>query len=201
MYSICNNKKTISVNKMTKIAILAAISYVFMFISIPIPGVFPDFLKLDISDIPAIFGGMALGPVSGLTIALLKNLFNGLTSSTTAGIGEIANLLIGGSYVVVLSLVYRHKKNIKGLILGFFLATIVMTLVGSLTNYYVLLPFYGKIMPMKVIIDMGHVINSNVIDLKSFVIWMIAPFNIVKAIFMSLITLPLYKKMEVILKR
>lgn len=201
MENIFIKKKTMSTNTMAKVAILSAISYILMFIAIPIPGLFPDFLKLDVSDVPAIFGGMALGPVAGFTIVLIKNLFQALTASTTAWIGEIANLLIGGSYVVIVSMVYRHKKDIKGLILGFLLGTIAMVIIGCLTNYYVLLPFYGKLMPMEVIIDMGHVINSNVVDLKSFVVWMIAPFNLVKAILMSLITLPLYKKMEVILKK
>lgn len=201
MYSICNNKKSISVNKMTKVAILSSISYILMFIAIPIPGLFPDFLKLDISDIPAIFGGMSLGPMSGLAVVFFKNLFNGLTSSTTAGIGECANFLIGSSYVVALSLIYRHKKNKKGLILGFILGTIAMILIGCLTNYYMLLPFYAKMMPMEAIVNIGHIINPNVVDLKSFVIWMIAPFNLLKAVLMSLITLPLYNKMEIILKK
>ncbi|GAA0700890.1 ECF transporter S component [Paraclostridium ghonii] len=201
MDNIFIKKKTMSTNTMTKVAILSAISYILMFIAIPIPGLFPDFLKLDVSDVPAIFGGMALGPVAGFTIVLIKNLFQALTASTTAWIGEIANLLIGGSYVVIVSMVYRHKKDIKGLILGFLLGTIAMVIIGCLTNYYMILPFYGKIMPMEVIIDMGHVINPNVVDLKSFVVWMIAPFNLVKAVLMSLITLPLYKKMEVILKK
>lgn len=201
MDNIFIKKKTMSTNTMTKVAILSAISYILMFIAIPIPGLFPDFLKLDVSDVPAIFGGMALGPVAGFTIVLIKNLFQALTASTTAWIGEIANLLIGGSYVVIVSMVYRHKKDIKGLVLGFLLGTIAMVIIGCLTNYYMILPFYGKIMPMEVIIDMGHVINPNVVDLKSFVVWMIAPFNLVKAVLMSLITLPLYKKMEVILKK
>lgn len=71
MDNIFSNKKTMSTNTMTKVAILAAISYILMFIAIPIPGIFPDFLKLDISDVPAIFGGMALGPVAGFTIVLI----------------------------------------------------------------------------------------------------------------------------------
>lgn len=201
MDNIFSKKKTMSTNTMTKVAILSAISYILMFIAIPIPGIFPDFLKLDISDVPAIFGGMTLGPVAGLTIVLIKNLFQAMTASTTAWIGETANLLIGGSYVVILSIVYRHKKDIKGLFLGFLLGTIAMIIVGCLTNYYMLIPFYGKIMPMEVIINMGSVINPKVVDLKSFVIWMIAPFNLVKAVLMSLITFPLYKKMEVLLKK
>ncbi len=193
--------KVMSTNTMTKVAILSAISYILMFISMPIPGLFPDFLKIDISDVPAIFGGMALGPFAGFMIVFIKNLFQAMTASTTAWIGEIANLLIGGSYVVIVSLVYRNKKNLKGLLVGFILGTIAMVIVGCLTNYYMLLPFYGKIMPMEAIINMGNVINPKVTDLGSFVIWMIAPFNLVKAILISLITLPLYKKMEVLLKK
>ena len=193
--------KVFSTNTMTKVAILSAISYILMFIAVPIPGIFPDFLKIDISDLPAIFGGLSLGPVAGFAIVLIKNLFQAMTASTSAWIGEFANLLIGGSYVIIVSLIYRQKRNLKGLIMGFVLGTIAMILVGCLTNYYMLLPFYGKIMPMEAIINMGNIINPNVTDLKTFVIWMIAPFNLFKAVLISLITLPLYKKMEVLLKK
>ncbi|MEF9992187.1 MAG: ECF transporter S component [Peptostreptococcaceae bacterium] len=201
MQQIIKRRKSMSTNTMTKIAILSAISYILMFISIPIPGIFPDFLKLDISDVPAIFGGMTLGPIAGFTIVLIKNLFQAMTASTTAWIGEIANLLIGGSYVVIVSLVYRQRKSLKGLLLGFTLGTMAMIVIGCLTNYYMLLPFYGTVMPMEAIINMGNMINPKVTDLGSFVIWMIAPFNLVKAVVISLVTLPLYKKMEVILKK
>lgn len=201
MQQTIKKQRLMSTNTMTKVAILSAISYILMFISIPIPGIFPDFLKIDISDVPAIFGGMSLGPIAGLIIVFIKNLFQAMTASTTAWIGEIANLLIGGSYVVIVSLIYRHKKDIKGLLIGFILGTIAMIIVGCLTNYYMLLPFYAKVMPMEAIISMGNIINPRITDLGSFVIWMIAPFNLVKAVLISLITLPLYKKMEVILKK
>ena len=201
MQQTIKKQRLMSTNTMTKVAILSAISYILMFISLPIPGIFPDFLKIDISDVPAIFGGMSLGPVAGLIIVFIKNLFQAMTASTTAWIGEIANFLIGGSYVVIVSLIYRHKKDIKGLLIGFILGTIAMIIVGCLTNYYMLLPFYAKVMPMEAIISMGNIINPRITDLGSFVIWMIAPFNLVKAVLISLITLPLYKKMEVILKK
>ena len=201
MQQIIKKQRLISTNTMTKVAILSAISYILMFISLPIPGIFPDFLKIDISDVPAIFGGMSLGPVAGFIIVFIKNLFQAMTASTTAWIGETANFLIGGSYVVIVSLIYRHKKDIKDLLIGFILGTIVMIIVGCLTNYYMLLPFYAKVMPMEAIISMGSIINPRITDLGCVVIWMIAPFNLVKAVLMSLITLPLYKKMEVILKK
>ena len=193
-------QNTISATLMTKVAILSAISYILMFIALPIPILFPNFLKLDISDVPAIFGGMSLGPIAGFAIVFIKNLLQAITASTTAWIGEIANMLIGGSYVIILSIIYKKKKDIKGLVIGFIFATIAMVIVGCLTNYYMLLPFYATVMPMDAIIQAGLIINPNVTDLFSFVIWMIAPFNLVKAILISLFTLPLYKKMGLILK-
>ncbi|MGL4796857.1 MAG: ECF transporter S component [Paraclostridium sp.] len=201
MEGTMKKQKTISTKTMTKVAILSAISYILMFISLPIPGIFPDFLKIDISDVPAIFGGMSLGPMAGFTIVLIKNLFQAMTASTTAWIGEIANMLIGGSYVIIVSIIYRKRKDIKGLITGFVLGTIAMIIVGCLSNYYMLLPFYATVMPMDAIISAGQIINPNVTDLSSFVIWMIAPFNLVKAVIISILTLPLYKKMEVVLKK
>lgn len=201
MEGTMKKQKTISTNTMVKVAILSAISYILMFISLPIPGIFPDFLKIDISDVPAIFGGMSLGPIAGFTIVLIKNLFQAMTASTTAWIGEIANMLIGGSYVIIVSMVYRKRKDIRGLIMGFILGTISMIIVGCLSNYYMLLPFYATVMPMEAIINAGQIINPNIKDLASFVVWMIAPFNLVKAALISAITLPLYKKMEVILKK
>ena len=85
--------------------------------------------------------------------------------------------------------------------MGFILGTISMIIVGCLSNYYMLLPFYATVMPMEAIINAGQIINPNIKDLASFVLWMIAPFNLVKAALISAITLPLYKKMEVILKK
>lgn len=201
MEGTMKKQKTISTNTMVKVAILSSISYILMFISLPIPGIFPDFLKIDISDVPAIFGGMSLGPIAGFTIVLIKNLFQAMTASTTAWIGEIANMLIGGSYVIIVSMAYRKRKDIRGLIIGFILGTIAMIIVGCLSNYYMLLPFYATVMPIEAIINAGQIINPNIKDLASFVVWMIAPFNLIKAVLISAITLPLYKKMEVILKK
>ena len=104
-------QNTISATLMTKVAILSAISYILMFIALPIPILFPNFLKLDISDVPAIFGGMSLGPIAGFAIVFIKNLLQAITASTTAWIGEIANMLIGGSYVIILSIIYKKKKD------------------------------------------------------------------------------------------
>ncbi|RDY25291.1 ECF transporter S component [Romboutsia weinsteinii] len=201
MQGTVKNKKTISTQVLVKVAILSAIAYILMFISMPIPGVFPDFLKIDISDIPGIFGGMALGPVAGFVIIAIKNCLQAITASFTGGIGELANTIIGGTYVFILCYSYKKRSDIKGVLVGFLLGTIGMTIMGAVMNYFVMMPLYGKMMGLDAIIGMGSAINPKINDLLSFVIWMIVPFNIIKAIIMSLVTLPLYKKMGKLIKK
>ncbi|MEG0857133.1 MAG: ECF transporter S component [Terrisporobacter sp.] len=202
MQNAIKKTNSISTKTIAKIGVLSAIAYVLMFISIPLP-IFPSFLKIDLSDIPAIFGGMSLGPMAGLAIVIVKNLLQGLTASTTGGVGEFANVIIGGSYVLIVCLFYRTWKNYKGVIAGGLVGIAVMTVIGCIINYYIMLPLYSTVygMPMDVIIQMGTVINPKVKDLFSFVVWMIAPFNIVKAGLMTVVVLPLFKKMEKMLSK
>ena len=53
---------------------------------------------------------------------------------------------------------------------------------------------------MDVIISMGAVLNHRVTDLFTFMIWLVIPFNILKGAIMTVVILPLYKKMERILR-
>ena len=191
-----------SAKTVAKVGVLSAIAYILMFISIPLP-IFPSFLKIDLSDIPAIFGGMSLGPMAGLAIVIVKNSLQGITASTTGGVGEFANVVIGGSYVLVICLFYRKLKSTKGVVVGGLLGIVAMTIMGCIMNYYIMMPLYAVVygMPLEQIVQMGTVINPKVTDLMTFVIWMIAPFNIVKASIMTVVTLPLFEKMETILKK
>jgi len=201
MDSTIRNNRAFSTSKLVKISILAAIGYILMFIAIPIPALFPDFLKIDISDLPVLLGGMALGPVAGIWIAFLKNLLQLVTGfSTTGGVGELANFIIGGSFVWIVSFIYSNKKNIKGVIIGLLLGIITMTIVGCIANYVLILPFYSTIMPIDQVINMGSKINPLITNKITFILWIIAPFNLIKASLISLITLPMYKKTEKILK-
>lgn len=195
-------KKTnlMSTKTISKIGLLSAIAYVLMFISVPLP-IFPAFLKIDLSDIPAIFGGMSLGPVAGLIIVVIKNFLQAITASTTGGVGEFANIMIGGAYVLIICLFYKKWKTYKTVIVGALLGIVAMTIMGCIMNYYVMLPLYANFMPMEEIIQAGNIINPRVTDLYSFVIWMIAPFNILKGFIMTIATLPLFKKMEKLLSK
>lgn len=200
MQNTVRKPRLASAKTIAKIGVLSAIAYVLMFISVPLP-IFPSFLKIDLSDIPAIFGGISLGPIAGLVIVIIKNFLQGITASTTGGVGEFANIMIGGSYVLIICLVSRMFKNAKGVFIGGLLGTIVMAVVGCIMNYFVMMPLYAKVygMPIEVFIEMGTVINSRVTDLYTFVLWMIGPFNIVKGSIMTVVALPLFKKIEKLL--
>ncbi|MFC4805149.1 ECF transporter S component [Filifactor villosus] len=188
-------------NEMVKISILGVLSYLIMFVEFPLP-LFPPFLKMDFSDLPAIIGGFALGPVAGITIELIKNLLHFVTKTTTGGIGEIGNFAVGGAFVVMSSYIYKKSHTKKGAVLALFSAILSMTLVGAIMNAVVLLPFYAQFMGgMEGLIAMGQGINSHVNGVWSFAFLIMSPFNVIKGIILSSITLFMYKKVSPLIKR
>jgi riboflavin transporter FmnP len=202
MQGTIKTNKVFTTSTLVKVGILGAIGYILMFISAPLPMLFPEFLKIDISDLTALLGGIALGPIAGLAIEFLKNLLQFSTGmSTTGGVGELANFLIGGSFVWTVSFIYAKKRDISGVVIGLISGVIVMTIVGCLANYFIILPFYSTIMPIEVVIGMGSAINPVIVDKITFIIWIIAPFNLLKAVIMSVLTLPIYKRTEKILNK
>ena len=191
--------KMVSAKKLAMIGVLSAVAYVLMFISVPIP-IFPSFLRLDVSDVPAILGGLSMGPLSGFSIALIKNLLQ-IGSTFTGGIGEIANALIAGAYIVIISYMYKKIHNKRGIILGAILGSLGMIVVGCVLNYLVVTPIYGEVFGgLDAIIAMGSAINPKIHDLFTFVIWVYAPFNLLKSIIMTICVFPLYNKMEKLFK-
>lgn len=194
--------KNLKLNVLVKASLLSAMCIVLMFIEISIP-IFPDFLKLDASDLPALIGGFAFGPVVGIIIEFVKNLIRGLLMTQTAFIGEAANFLIGAVLVGTASLIYKYKKDKVGAVLGMVIATIVMSLVAAILNYTILIPVYSKAFgaPIEVFVDMANKVNSSVVDFKTLIIWSIIPFNLLKGAMVSGITMLLYKPLSPLLKK
>ena len=173
-------KSRMNTKTMVKIALLAAISVILSFIEFNIP-VFPSFLKLDIADVPVVLGSLVFGPQVGIFVELIKNIFSFLRSST-GGIGDLANFIIGCSLVIPLSLIYRKTKTLKGYILGSVVGIIVMTVVACTFNYFVLIPAYSALFgaPIEAFVGMVNKLNPAVVDLKTMVILSIGPFNLLK---------------------
>ena len=202
MQQTIKETKLLDATTLVKISILSSIGYILMFIAVPLPMLFPDFLKIDISDLTELVGGIALGPMAGITITFIKNLLQFTTGmSTTSGVGEFANFLIGASFVFTVSYIYSKKRELSGLIIGLVSGILVMTIVGCIINYFIVLPFYSTIgWSIDAVVSMGKAINPAINSKLSFVILIIAPFNILKSGIISILMLPMYKKIEKILR-
>ncbi|WP_425446299.1 ECF transporter S component [Dethiothermospora halolimnae] len=196
-------REKMDTKSMVKISILSVLAFIIMFFEAPL-WFAPPFLEIDLSDLPALIGAFAMGPVAGVVIELLKNILNiGLQGTDTAGIGELANFIVGSLFVFSASSIYFRKKSLKNAIIGMIVGTIVMAVAMSVANYFVLIPFYSKAygMPIEAIIGMASKVNSIVVDLKTFIIYTVVPFNLIKGVLLSVLALPLYKKLAPILKR
>ncbi|MFZ7134584.1 MAG: ECF transporter S component [Eubacteriales bacterium] len=186
---------------MIRISLLSAIAFVLMYFDFAIP-MFPSFLKFDISDIPALLGAFSMGPLAAVIIQLLKNiLYIALKGTETGGVGPLANFLTGAAWVVPIGLYYKYKKNKRNAIVSLILGAISMIIVAALSNYFILLPFYAQIMPLKTIIAAGAAVNDWIVDIPTLILFGITPFNILKTTIVSIVTVLLYKKVSPILHR
>jgi riboflavin transporter FmnP len=194
-------KLSFKIRDITKIALLSSIAVVLMFISFPIP-LFPAFLKIDLSDLPALIGAFAMGPVTGVIIEFIKNILHFfIKNDGTGGVGNLANFIVGISFVVPAAVIYGGNKTKKGALIGMIVGIISMVIVASLANYYVIIPLYARIFSMEAILGMMSQANNAIVDLKTYILYAVIPFNMLKAVIISLITLLIYKKVSPILHR
>ncbi|MDF2635605.1 MAG: transporter, substrate-specific component [Pelosinus sp.] len=179
----------------TKIGMLSAIAVILMFFEVPLP-MMPIFLKLDVSELPAIIGAFVFGPMAGVAIEFIKNLLHA-TNTQTMGIGEVANFLVGVAFVLPAGYLYQSYHSHKGAVIALVVGTFSMMFLASVLNYFILLPVYQAVLhfPLEQIIHMGTIANPQIVDLKSFIALAIAPFNMIKGIVMSLLTLMIYRKL------
>lgn len=197
------NKRSKTLHYIIKIAILSAIASVIMLFEFPL-WFAPGFYKLDLSETVILMGSFAMGPIAGVLIELLKNLLNILINgTTTAYVGEFANFVTGCAFVVPAALIYKYKKTFKGALGGMIIGTLSLATVGALINYFVLIPAFSKLynLPIDSIIEMGSALNPLVADLKTLVVFAVAPFNIIKGVICSILSIILYKRLSNILHK
>ena len=181
-----------------RVAVLGAVSAVLYYFEVP---VIPPIYKLDLSAVPALIAGFAMGPGASLGVMAVKDLI-GLTHSSSMGVGELADFLMSGSMTVVASMIYTKKHTLKGAILGLSLGTIAMGLVGALANYFIMIPFYVQVMnmPMEVILSLIAKTVPAVDSLWKMILMAVVPFNLLKGVVLSVVTMLLYKRIAPLLK-
>lgn len=196
-------KKIWTTQMMVKVSVLSVIAFLIMFLEAPL-WFTPPFLKVDLSDLPALIGAFALGPIAGVLIELVKNILHiALKGTSTAGVGELANFIIGVALVYPAAFIYHRNKSFKSAVKGLVVGILVMTIVASVANYVFLIPFYAKLFGANIeaYVSMGAEVNSLVSDFKTFILFAIVPFNLLKGIVVSICTMLLYKRLSGILHK
>lgn len=196
-------ERTLTTRKIAMIGVFSAIAALLHVLDFPVPFA-PGFYKLDFSELPALIGAFAFGPVAGVMIEfckiVLKLLFKG---TSTAFVGDLANFVVGCSFLLPASIIYLFRKTRKNAIIGCVAGTLVMTVFGTAFNAVYLLPKFAQLygMPLESIIEMGHAINSSINSVATLVIFAVAPLNLLKGGLVSVITMLVYKKLSPVLHR
>ena len=199
MYTL--SKETWSTKAMVKISVLATIGMILMFFDLSV-GFAPPFLKVDFADLPALIGAFAMGPMAGVLVQFLKNILSLLIEgSSTAGVGELSNFIVGSVLVYSAGFIYYRKKNFKNAVIGLGVGVLSMTLVATISNYFIVFPIYAKVIPLDKIIEMGSAVNKYVVDYKSLILYAVVPFNLLKGTAVSALTLLIYKRVSPILHK
>lgn len=214
-------KKTNGFKKLTGVSapryiaitgVLSAIAVILMYLEFPIP-IMPFFIKYDFSDLPALLGSFALGPVCGIIICLIKNLIH-LAVSQSGFVGELSNFLLGSIFVGIAGVIYKFKKTRTMAVVGAIVGAVAMGFIGVITNYFVVYPIYTAFMPMETIIaaydaisyDLlggltgGHV-KFHVDTLLECLFYFNVPFTILKGLVATAIAVPVYKPLSHLFKK
>lgn len=195
-------ERILNTRKIAMIGLFSALAVILHVLDFPVPFA-PPFYKLDFSEIPALLGAFAFGPVAGVMIEfckiLLKLLFKG---TSTAFVGDLANFVIGCSLILPASIIYMFRKTKKRAIVSCVTGTLIITVFGTAFNALYLLPAFSKLygMPLEAILAMGTEINGSITGIVSFVCFCVAPLNLLKGFAASLVSMLVYKPLSPILK-
>ncbi|MDE7186726.1 MAG: ECF transporter S component [Lachnospiraceae bacterium] len=196
-------ERILSTRKITMIGLFAALAMILHIFDFPVLFLAPGFYKLDFSEIPALVGTFAFGPVAGVMIEFCKILLKLVVKGTsTAFVGDLANFVIGCSLVLPASIIYMFRKTRRNAVVACLAGSVVMTVFGTAFNGVYLLPAFSRLfgMPMEAIIAAGAEINGNINNITSFVCFAVAPINMIKSVAASAVTLVIYKPLSPIVK-
>ena len=191
--------KHFSAGNLAVMAVLTALSFIlYMFVKFPLPFLFPSFLDMQISDLPALLGGFALGPVEGCLIIIIKCCIK-MPFTGTACVGELGDMVIGIANVLPASLIYRFHKSRKGAIVGMASGMLCAVAASLLMNWLVLIPFYAKAFGMDAVVGMMKSLYPEITAdsvYKYYLPLAVLPFNVLRCLVCALVTYFTYKPLS-----
>ncbi|MCI7736433.1 MAG: ECF transporter S component [Clostridiales bacterium] len=191
------------VRRLTMAALMGAIAFILMYLNFGVPFLSP-FAEFDLSALPEMIGGFILGPAGAVEIIAVKILlilvFKGTSSMFT---GEVQNFLLSLAYVLPAVLYYRKHRTKKGAAIGLALGSVLSVIVAIFTNLYLIFPAYIYLYGMSwdSIIEICSAANPWITDVPTFAAFSVVPFNVISRAVTSVITMLVYKKISVPLKK
>ena len=196
--SVPRPRRRISVRAIAVCAMLSAVAFVLMLMDFPVPFLIPDFVKMDVSELPSLLASFALGPVYGVVVCLVKNLLH-LLMTSTGGIGELCNFLMGACFAIPAGLIYQKFKSHKGAVVSALVGSVVMAALSVPINYFISYPFYTSFMPLEAIIGMYQELRPSANGLLECLITFNAPFTLIKGLLTSVLCFLIYKPLSPLL--
>ena len=183
---------------LTMTALLSALAYILAFLEFPVP-LSPSFARMDFSDFPALIGAFAFGPVCGILVELIKNTLQLFTTST-GGVGEFANFLMGGAYVAAAGLIYQKHKTKRTALIACVVGSITMGITAAFANYFILLPLFENFLPLNELIAAFGSFMPFIRTKLDIVLFNALPFNLLKGLVIGFVTMLVYKRISPLLK-
>ena len=188
-------------HKLVVTAMLGAVAFVLQLLEFPIPFLIPSFVQMDFSELPALLATFSIGPVSGVSVCLIKNVVKVIFKTTTGGVGELCNFLIGAGLVVPAGLIYRKMKSRKGALIGALAGALCMGVLSIPINYFISYPIYTAFMPLDVIIGMYQELIPSVNGLLSCLVIFNMPFTVLKGLLVTALCFLVYKPLSPLLHK
>jgi riboflavin transporter FmnP len=195
-----NIKPFFTTRTIVSLALLSAISVILSYLSFPLP-LAPPFIKLDFSDFPALLAAFTLHPIAGVIVQFIKNAIGALSSSS-GGVGELANFAVGAAMAFSAGMIYKKFNTIKGALIALLSGSVIMAIASCVVNYYVIFPLYTAfmLMPMDAIINAFSAIIPIVKTKFDAIVFSMLPFNLIKGLIISAMTFFLYKRLKPLMR-
>ena len=189
-----------SIRPLVVTAMLSAVGCVLMMLDFPLPMLIPAFVKMDVSELPALLASFSLGPVYGIVVCLMKNVLAAIFHGSTLGIGEVCNFLLGAVFVGIAGLLYKRRKTRKAAVIASLVGAAAMAVVSVPVNFFFTYPVYAAAFGgMDAIIAAYQEINPNAGSLLACLILFNLPFTLVKGLLDAAICFAIYKPLSPIL--
>lgn len=184
--------------KVTVVALLSAVAGILMFLEFPIPFLIPSFVKMDLSELPALLASFAYGPVAGVAVCLIKNLVK-LVSTASGGVGELCNFALGICFVLPAGWIYRKHRTKKGAVIGSAVGVLLMAAASFPINLFISYPIYTKIYPLETILSLYRKLLPFVKTLPQCLLLFNVPFTLLKGALDTLLVFLIYPRVRKLL--